>query len=285
VLKVFIPSKNRAAQLHLLLESLKVNLLDSVSLDIYVLYKSTSLEYECGYQKLIRDSPLSVAWAREENFSDQFKDQLRTSEHICLFTDDCIFYRPYETSIQQTLNFIEDDVWCFSWRLGFNTTQQFYVTKSQQPSLDDLGYSYFGLDYSKDNGFIKWNWKIRNAYENYGYSCSWDGHIYRGHDLWNFCKDHSLVNPRHFESIMAEPTAFRQQITRKMMVASQKSHVIVNTVNCCQDPPIGAGLFFPTSLEEMNNRYLSDYVIDLNNFDFSDVIGCHDELPVKWRKV
>jgi hypothetical protein len=276
MLKLIIPSKDRAAQLHLLLYSLKKNLLDSSALDIHILYKATDEQFLHGYEKLAQDPPLPINLIKEENFCRQFKD-LIVGDYICLMTDDCIFYRAYDTLIEDTLRLVIDDVWCFSWRLGLNTTQQYYVTKSQQEPLDKLGYNFLS-----DEHFIKWNWKIRPSHSNYGYFISWDGHIYRSADLLHLCKDLAFTNPRHFESKLTDEV-LRSTISRKNMVAPVKNNLVVNTVNVTQVPPIPAGLFHPVSLTEMNNRFLSGDVIDLDKFDFSGIVGCHDELPVKWR--
>lgn len=280
-MKLLIPSLDRACQLELLLTSLRTNLKDYNNLEITILYRASSADFAAGYTKLQQNCPMNVQWVDEKDFCQQTKDFFHFGQHICLLTDDCIFYRPYEVSIQDTLDLITDDVLCFSWRLGLNTTTQYYLTGSQQASLSKLGYQEVG----EENSFIKWNWKIRPSQENYGYNFSLDGHIYWGHELYELCKDLNFHNPRSLESQMVHPKV-RSSLQRKNMVAASVGHIFVNTVNCCQNEKIPAGLFHPYSLEALNERYLDGYTIDLAGFDFDDnvVAGCHGELPLKWKE-
>jgi hypothetical protein len=281
-MKLLIPSLDRAPQLDLLLSSLQENLADYNNLEITVLYQTSSGDFTKGYQKLQSECPLSVKWVKETNFEQQVKDFFRFSQYICLLTDDCIFYRPYEVSIKDTLDLITDDVLCFSWRLGLNTTTQYYVTGQQQEHLSRLGYKCFDVD---NNPFIKWNWKIRPQQRNYGYCFSLDGHIYFGNEIYELFKDLPFHNPRSLESKMVRPE-MREGLQRKYMVAHRYGHIFVNTINCCQKEKIPAGTIYSYPLEDLNNKYLNGYRIDLAGFDFDDSVtsGCHGELPLVWKK-
>lgn len=281
-MKLIIPSFDRACQLELLLFSLRKNIKDYNNIYSTVLYRASSASFAEGYQQVIKEYP-EVTFILEENFDRQIKDQLAFCGFVGFLTDDCIFYREYRPTIKDTLDLIWDDTLCFSWRLGLNTTTQYYVTWEQQPSLEQLGYGCFG-DYSKDEYFIKWNWKVRPPQTNYGYPFSWDGHIYFGNELYTICKDWDFHNPRSFESQMVAPSV--KDKFKKNMVAGSLGHIFVNTINCCQQEKIPAGLRHRYSLEELNNKFLDGYRIDLNGFDFDDCVtsACHGELPLVWRK-
>lgn len=282
-MKLLIPSLDRACQLELLLSSLRENLKDYNNLETTVLYRASSDDFLDGYKKLQQNCPINVRWVEEKNFCQQTKDFFRFSQHICLLTDDCIFYRPYEVSIQDTLELITDDVLCFSWRLGLNTTTQYYLTGSQQAPLSKLGYQEISK-IGNIGSFIKWNWKIRPSQENYGYNFSLDGHIYSGEELYELCKNLNFHNPRSLESQMTHPI-MRNSLQRKNMVAHEVGHIFVNTINCCQKEKIPAGVMHYYPLDRLNRHYLNDYTIDLAGFDFDDsvVAGCHGELPIKWK--
>lgn len=287
-MKLLIPSLDRACQLELLLTSLKENLKDYNNLETTVLYRASSDDFLDGYKKLQQNCPINVQWVEETNFCKQTKDFFRFGQHICLLTDDCIFYRPYDVSIQDTLELITDDVLCFSWRLGLNTTTQYYVTGAQQAPLDKLGYNginnYLRGGNNPADKFVKWNWKIRPPQENYGYNFSLDGHIYSGEELYELCKDLNFHNPRSLESQMTHPI-MRSGLQRKNMVAHEVGHIFVNTINCCQKEKIPAGVMHYYPLDRLNRHYLNDYTIDLAGFEFDDsvVAGCHGELPIKWK--
>ena len=86
-------SKDRAAQLDLLLKSIGKNAKDIFQLK--VIYASSEISFEKGYEKLIDKYP-EVKWMKE---SSNFKEDVLSaidnteSEYTCFFTDDDIVYR------------------------------------------------------------------------------------------------------------------------------------------------------------------------------------------------
>lgn len=282
VVYLLIPSKNRPCQLELLLRSLRENWAAAVDeLLITVLYRATSDDYLLGYNKLIedtRDGPLRIIWKPEKNFCQQFNNWLKVwqDDLVGFFTDDCIFYRAFGQKPSEILDLMSTDIFSFSLRLGLNTTEQYYVEHTQQKHLCHLGYESI-------DDFIKWNWKIRPANENYGYPFSWDGHFYRATDLIDLCAGLDFTNPRHLESHLSVNINPRQRVLRRNMISPVDSCVFSNAVNVVQEPKIPGGLFYPAGLEELNQRYLQGEVIDFAEMDFGEIQGSHDEVPLKWK--
>ncbi len=277
MIRILIPSLDRAAQLELLLRSLRENFLDHENLHFVILYKSSTPEFAAGYEKLkTAATPLRVTWWAEKNFEQQVKNFLHGNrgEIVGLLVDDCIFYRPFYGSVSEIPIWLDDDTFCFSLRLGLNTTTQYYATGEQQQPLYTLGFDKF------PNGFIRWNWKARPAHSNYGYIFSLDGHFYRADDLYHLTSDLTFHNPRAWESHIANSLAARNSVKRKYFVADQVGHILVNSVNCVSKEKIPSGLLHSYTPEFLNDQYLKGQLICLEN-DYESVdSGCHCELPI-----
>ena len=126
MLSSIIFSRDRAPQLHLLLNSLSKNFFLSGT---NVIYKYTDEEHKLGYEMAKKSFPGydGVNWVREEDFQ---KDTLATvdkSENlVCFFTDDDIFYRPLHVDVDDIKELFDsvENIGCLSFRLGENTTIQ-----------------------------------------------------------------------------------------------------------------------------------------------------------------
>jgi hypothetical protein len=56
---------------------------------------------------------------------------------------------------------------------------------------------------------------------------------------------------------------------------------VVNTpINIAGDSKNRAGEKFGISLKDMNRRYIDGETISLESIDFSNVVGCHQELEI-----
>ena len=101
-----ILSKNRASQLRLLLESIKLNAPNLFS-EIKILYTSTDDKFDEGYKKLINEEILNnIVWQRENDFVQDFLQSLRDckTEYICGIVDDCVIYKRLASTPQQIID-------------------------------------------------------------------------------------------------------------------------------------------------------------------------------------
>ncbi len=269
-----IPSLDRPAQLHLLLESLEKNA-SSLDLEVHVIYTYSTVDFEEGYEELIQRFP-AVYFHFETSFQDQLNKYIKDSQQTLFFTDDCIFYRSFAGTTEDILSSISPNVNSFSFRLGRNITQQCYWTKELHPPFDLY-------DCQDEGEFIKWNFKIGNPYFNMFYNFSWDGNIYWSKDVLERLQGREFKNPREVESLIVQNIKARHENPRKYMVAPQQSCVFSNAINCVQSTKVPAGLFHAVTPETLNEKYLDGYIIDLNAMDFSQIKGCHDELPLAFR--
>ena len=273
-----ILSKNRASQLRLLLESIKLNAPNLFS-EIKILYTSTDDKFDEGYKKLINEEILNnIVWQRENDFVQDFLQSLRDckTEYICGIVDDCVIYKRLASTPQQIIDSFDEDVFCFSLRLGLNTTMQFYLDPKRKILLEDFQQSGF---------FIRWNWKEWADTLNYGYPISLDGHIFRTKELSDLSHSFEFEYLRQWEGVLAGQC--REKTERDKMIAYKQSVLFSIPANCVQDPPLIAGQIHEFTEEKLNDLYLEGTVIDLGalEFAFQNVKWSHNEVPFFFKEL
>lgn len=282
-ISAIILSKDRACQLHLLLSSIKVNA-SKLFENILVLVKSSSDNYTQSYKELEDEiqglffcTDTVVQFIDEKEFYPDFLHLIKCLNNenhlICGLTDDMCFHSEAENKQEEIIRAFTDDVFCFSLRLGYNTIVQNYLDGSLQRPLN--------AEHAGEN-IIKWNWKNRHPMENYGYPISLDGHIYRSEELLNLSTIKSFHNLREWEGYLAQH--IRSIIDRPYMIASPSSSVVSIANNCVQYPPMIAGALYPSTPEELNQRFLDGYRIDLAPIMLKRFSSSHIELPFSFIK-
>ncbi len=260
-------SKNRAAQLRLFLESVSINAPEVFKMNI--IYTADDDKFGSGYEKIKAENILpGINWIKETSFKEDLVHSMDSSEFTCFFTDDDIFFRPIDLN-SITLSLKNDDIFCFSLRLGENT-KICYTMKARNV--------LFGQEDKGDH--IVWDWT--KHYLDFGYPLSVDGHIFRTKDIFKMVKKANFKNPNSFE---AELQMF-DNFPRSLM-ASFKHNILVNSpTNVVQQVYENRkGEQFGVSVEDLNEKLLLGEVIDLLNMDFSKIEGCHQELEFKYKKI
>ena len=80
MINALIVSKDRACQLRLLLESIKLNA-DNFFNQILIIHKGSNFLYEEGYRKLQAEKILpNLAWQAEQDFVSDFKNAMLVSD-------------------------------------------------------------------------------------------------------------------------------------------------------------------------------------------------------------
>ena len=160
LLNVIIFSKDRAMQLHLLLESILLNF-NVEDYKLNILYKASNDEYNRGYNT-IRDLFPQFTYKREESFKEDLLSVFNDSEYTVFLTDDDIIYQSFKLNNDELHNiFMLTEANCFSLRLGLNTkhcytqqrlnklnnynTHSFYYDVSLIPELKFYLYCLFLL--------------------------------------------------------------------------------------------------------------------------------------------
>lgn len=279
----FIPSKNRSCQLQLLLSSFERNCPQLFS--PYILYRATEPAYKEGYERLKQERVgRDALWIDEttEPIYKQFRDAIEFSDYMgrsfCIFTDDCVFYRPCHVAPTQVDKAFDNATLCFSFRLGFNTIVQDYSTGRLQPALRDYEKFPMGL-----TDAIRWRWDEYRDTDNYGYPFAMDGCTYLPQDLLEWTDGWKFDSFRTWEGASNGPPR-RDRIKKRYMASFAESCVLNIPANSMQFPKLDSGRFYPADAKELNDKYLDGYVIDLDAFDFTNVQGCHQEHPFYFCK-
>jgi hypothetical protein len=262
-------SKDRACQLNLLIDSIEKNAKNIFELK--VIYTSSNNDFEEGYEKLINQYP-EVKWIKESsNFKEDVLSSIQNtkSDYTCFFTDDDIIYRTLKEE-DLTSKLKEDkDVFCFSTRLGLNTNKCYTMKCDNviKPSFED------------DN-FISWDWKVH--YMDFGYPLSVDGHIFRTKEILKLTKKVSFSNPNTYEASLQ---IFDNFPRNKMW--SYKHSVLVNSPSNIVQSTFQnrKGETYGISTKDLNDAFLSGRFIELDKIDFSNIVGCHQELELPLTKL
>lgn len=266
-----ILSKDRAPQLRLLIESLYANA--TGIFEPYVLWKATTQEHQNGYHKL-QSEKLGVNWSRETYMLENLYAflQMFQGQHFALFMDDCIFYKPLRKTPEELLSLFDDDTWCLSLRLGENTTE------STKKPLEPV--------YKKD-GFIKYNFKEHEAYDNYGFYFSWDGVVYNTDEVLKMFNNDDFygtdnqyaILPQKIENFMSNK---RDECEKNIICCPTESHVV--SMNYNSTHPNASFNDFP--LDELLKVYLEQHMtIDFDTIDFNNINGTHDNRSFALRPI
>ena len=262
-------SKDRACQLNLLLSSLEKNAKNIF--EIKVIYTSSNLEFEEGYEKLINQYP-EVKWIKESsNFKEDVLNSIQNTEsdYTSFFTDDDIVYRTLNED-DLTSKLKEDkDAFCFSTRLGLNTNKCYTMKCDNviKPSFED-------------EKFISWDWKIH--YMDFGYPLSVDGHIFRTKEILKLTKKVSFENPNTYEASLQIFDNFpRNKMWSYKHSASVNApaNIVESELKNKEDEER------EFEIKELNESFLSGEVIELDKIDFSNIVGCHQELELPLTKL
>jgi len=269
MINAIIFSKDRAMQLRLLLESIQLNAPNIFNLNI--LYKTSTEEHKRGYDKLkfecenLSNNNLISFFYEKNEFKKQTIELLNSNyDYSCFFTDDDIIYKKINEE-QITNCFSDIDLFCFSLRLGLN------ITKCYSMQSENVVIPLY-----QNDEIIKWDWS--QHYMDFGYPLSVDGHIFKTKDILKLSSNIGFKNPNTYEAALQIYDNYP-----KFKMASFKNSVLVNTpVNIVQNVfENRKGEKYNYPIEELNKLYLEDKIISLEEFDFDNIIGCHQELNFK----
>ena len=288
-LSIVIFSKDRAAQLDLCLKSIHENLSNlSEYWNIYIIYTSSSKEFEDGYRQLIKEwysKPNAIYFLPESKFKGFRKTLEYCMKHwqemVLFFTDDDIVYRKFEYNYNiftwaSKAQWHQHDSFCTSLRLGTNTFVQDQYTNSNCLIPDDVimgeGPTRF------------WNWKEQQKDTNFAYPFSVDGHVFPFHIAKRMVNNTpNYNNPNSFEGKAQNYIQDKIKTFPDEMCCFEKSYVINTPLNRVQETcHNGAGKFFGSTPEELNKRFLNGERLTLEGMDFSTIIGVHQELKLCW---
>jgi hypothetical protein len=280
-------SRNRAAQLDLLIRSLAINC--PQLFNIYVIYRADSDDFITGYNLLCSESayyfPNSINWLPQNSLKEDFIQSCNENYTLtCLGTDDCVFYRKCQIQPSQIENLFNNDkrLLTFSFRLGENTIVQNYVTGQRQPPLSRYNPQKYSTSFGEN--ILIWNYNLCNSQLNYGYPYSYDFHCYKTSVLVDIIRRfETLPDLRSWEGCLCNPdnrTRMGINPLINRMASFEHSYVVNVPINSVQDVKIPLGAKHQLSPEELNQRFLDGERLSILCMDSIDIVGAHQDIPL-----
>ena len=264
-------SKDKPAQLHLLIDSLQKY--GSNLFNITVLFEASSEHFLDGYKKAQehfyrkskRDHTFPIRWKERNglNLSLQIIEcGMSKGDLICLLNDENILFgylHPYKL-IKKLFDL--NSLCCLSLRLGNNTIiQNAHDREDYFVDLPSEGEFLY-------DSFLVWDATKINPYTNFAIPFSTDGHVYHKNVLFNVLGRVPVEEYESFEHQIQQTLysgAFENHVP-PLMSCLEYSKVIRNSASKISDKvPNELGV----SLETINERYLRGSVIDHSFFNFN----------------
>lgn len=267
----FIPSKDRACQADLLLQSLERNA--SGLFDPWVFYTGSNEEYRKGYEILKDKWKRKDVWfIPEVNSEKQFYKWLELHDYIengnglvGLFADDCIFYKNTTITKQDIYHWFKNpSLFTFTFRLGQNISIKDYVVNepAKKPNM------YFGIENA-----LWWYYESLDFWQLHGFAVGFDGYIYRPKDLLDLSERKSFGGIATWERFICKQ--FQEKGSdRKMMASPQCSEVFVQQINTTHNLGHRTTGQVNLTTQELNDLWLDGYEINLDSFDWSVTPNC-----------
>ncbi len=266
-------SKDRPAQLQACIESIHKNA--PGIFDLNVLFTASDNSFQRGYNLLRSEKPQATMFKEQkpeygfkESLMYILKEHTKQDELFCFFTDDSILYRKMEASYEEIENLFNiDQAMCLSLRLGENT----YIQNPYKKTISETPKNCAWIH----DRFMGWEWYLLPSSSNFGYPFSVDGHVYRKSDMIEILDSYGYDTPNSLEGRFPVGTQLFP------LMCSFKESVLVNTpINIVGSSENQSGEFYGMSLKELNDKYIDGKRINIDKMDFSNIVGCHQEVEL-----
>jgi len=239
---IVIFSKNRAMQLHALLETVYEHLIFDT---IRVVYDAFQHPHTTSYTKIAEEFP-HVKFIGESNFKQDVLRAIDSGESglTCLMVDDMMFYRT-PTGLCESGHTI-----CHSFRLG-----------------------------EEIKGFTGTEFYWPEGYKHFGYPLATDGHVYNSRRLYEMLSEIQFQNPNKMEVRLQR---FKSRIPRHMTCEQHSCCVSipVNAVSDNCVPVFGE--YYPQNVDQLAKMYNEGKRIDWRRMDFTEIDNVHKEIEFKY---
>src|SRR5262245_6035008 len=192
----------------------------------------------------------------------------RSDELGCFFTDDSVFFLPPRIHPEK----LADDVLCFSYRLGSNTTWCYPLNKAQTPPKPN------------EKGYLRWKWARGDG--DFGYPGSLDGHVFRASHLRRMLMTAPAhANPNRIEEHLVKWCMTRVGREHPYMTADVQSSLVGVPINRVNDThPNRYGEEHYAEPGELLDAYLQGERLEMPQIGLhpEDVRGAHQEIPLEF---
>ena len=264
-MNLIIFSKDRPAQLELLLRSFKTFWKDWDKQKIKVLFKVTNDEYFAGYKQVVRIHP-EFSYFNEDGISGTFKDILLSlmedEDPMTAFeVDDDVMIRPFDLTSPQVKRFLKDkSIMCVNIRMDHNYN---YCADSDKW----MTVPKFTND--------TWDWKYCSL--DWAYPMSVVFNIFRTSEI------KPLVKRLNWKGLELETKMAENPLQNPKMIGFPKAKTLLVQVNRVQEVATNKALNI--SPEEMNDIFLSGQRIKLEQLLNLDLNSCfYYPERLEWEK-
>jgi len=284
MITAIILSKDKAPQLHLLIESLQRN--GGNLFDIRVIYEFSNAVFEEGYEKTREfffykdryglDFPIKWFPRQHENISlDIMEHLLPYRDLTCVFNDENIMFDRLASYKKIMKLFRTNDISALSLRLGNNTIiQNAYSANDYFINKPETGE--FILDH-----FMLWDASLVKPFTNFSMPFSHNGHVYTT-KLINFILERTPIDAiENFEKNLQDNLymgAFSGFIPPNM-ACPEYSVAITNSAK-----RVSGESDFGVSDFGLNDRYLSGSTISYDFFDFTHISKPYQEFITRFER-
>ena len=262
-------SYNRPMQCDLAIKSFSNHIDHFLDTEVYVLYRTSSEEFEQAYQ-ICKHENLLVNFVQEINFYSDLKNIIsETNSDFYLFiTDDTIFTQNFSIKEIEKLFDNNKDLLNFSFRLGENTIYCYPLLAQQRVPEHDPGNIFF------------WDWRI--AEYDFGYPLEVSSSMFKSEDISRFIDTHGFTDPNKMEWFM--------DMAKYNLVYSHLSACYKNSV--AFSAPMNKVNPKNTNRSANNNEYSIDILLKkyrdglriIDNFSGFLPHGAHEEVEFKFDR-
>ena len=284
MITTIVISKDKPAQLHLLLESLQKN--GGTLFSVTVIYEHSNDHIGLGYERVQdffylknrRGVNFPIRWwkKRGANLVDNIiQASYDNHDLVCLFNDENILFgRPCSYSKIKSL-FATHSLASLSLRLGNNTViQNPYERASYFAEIPEEG------EFIEDT-FLIWDASEVKRYTNFAIPFSTNGHIYHKNLLYNALFGLDIKTVEDFEEqtqAALHSGAFNGRVPPNM-ACLEYSVVIRNSLKKVTDDDNNA---LGINDDTINLRYLEGKTIDYDFFDFKGISKPYEEFIARF---
>ena len=258
MINIIIFSRDRGAQLELLLRSMKIHFNEWKTSKINILYTYSNNLFNEGY-KITKKLHPEFNYKLEKNFKNDLIPLIDKNKKFSVFFVDDIIFKEDFSLFDDKIKILENDknILCLSLRLHPHLTYCYPArVKMVNPKPDENN---------------KFNWINKTG--DYSYPMSLDGSIFRTNEILPILLHLNYNNPNTLESRMAS-----NPIQKPFMLMYEKSKIINNPANKVQT--FNENIHGNISAEFINNQYLNGKKISLKNSIGINNISCHQEIDI-----
>jgi hypothetical protein len=270
-MNIIIFSKDRAAQLDLLLRSMKRMFPEShKSRDIHVLYTYSDEAFGAGYVRTITMHPdIHYAYENKGKFKEDLLKLISKDRYFTMFfVDDNVFKNPFNIGCEEVKEFVHrEDIACVSLRLC--------------PRID---YCYtmnvpMAVPTFPESNRLIWTWSQASPGD-WSYPMSLDGHLFKTKEILPLLNLLNYSNPNTLEGNLAN-----SPFNIPRMICFEDSKIFNIPANKVQN--VNGNRHGNYSATDINEQFMRGKRFSLekilNNPAAIKNTSCHQDIPLEWE--